>query len=51
MTSALRRGKTLDPEAVKKAKEWRKARIEELESRDILSLSRKERHELRRIRG
>ncbi|KKN59524.1 hypothetical protein LCGC14_0541380 [marine sediment metagenome] len=49
MTSALRRGRTLNPVAVNKARQWRKKRLEELASRPILSLSFKERHELKNL--
>jgi len=31
MSSAFMRGRTLDPDAVKKAREWRGARIEHLQ--------------------
>jgi len=46
MTSALVRGRTLDPDAVELAKEWRKGRVKELEAMPILALTFKERHEL-----
>ena len=54
MTSALRRGRTLDPFAVDRANQWRLKRLEELESvtkehLGILKLSRKERHELHNL--
>lgn len=54
MTSALRRGRTLDPRAVSRAERWRQDRIQELEAKrqaNPLSLTRKERHELSRIGG
>lgn len=51
MGSALSRGRTLNPEAVEDAKKWRQDRIKELESKDILALTRKERHELRRLKS
>ena len=51
MASALIRGRTLDPEAVAMANQWRENRIKELLSRDRLSLSFKERHEAQRITG
>ena len=46
MSSALRRGRTLDPFAVDKANQWRIARLKELKGRNILTLRFKERHEL-----
>ena len=51
MGSALRRGRTLDPKAVEKARQWRKKRLEELESKPILSMSFKERHELHNLQA
>ena len=56
MSSALKRGRTLDPAAVKMARDWRKKRIKELESKSagqfgLLNLSNSERHELYRFRG
>jgi len=33
MSNALRRGRTLDPDAVRKAKQWRQQRIAHLKSR------------------
>ena len=52
MTSALRRGRTLDPKAVTEAKHWREQRVAYLKAKwqeSPLSLTRKERHELFRI--
>ena len=51
MSSALRRGRTLDPNAVNRALEVQAARRKELLSRDRLSLTAKERGEARRITG
>lgn len=51
MSSALRRGRTLDPRAVKRAGEKKKARIRQLLNKGRLSLTRKERSEARRLTG
>ena len=50
MSSALTRGRTLDPFAVDKANQWRIARLKELESQNILTLTFKERHELSNLK-
>lgn len=54
MSSALRRGRTLDPFAVDKANQWRLKRLEELEHKSrgklgLLKLTHKERHELHNL--
>jgi len=51
MSSALVRGRTLDRGAVEMAKRWREKRLKELESKPILSLTIKERHELANLRA
>jgi len=51
MGSALRRGRTLIPEAVASAKRWRQSRIKELLSRHRLTLRPCERNEARRLTG
>ena len=56
MTSALVRGRTLDPFAVDRADQHRLKRLDELESitkkrLGILSLSSKERHELHNLQA
>ena len=49
--TALSRGRTLDPKAVKMAKEWQAKRIKYLLGKHRLELTRKERNEARRITG
>lgn len=51
MSSALKRGRTLNPEAVEDAKKWREDKLRELEKRPILSLSFKERHLLKTLQA
>ena len=55
MSNAIRRGRTLDPNAVRLAWRWRQDRIKHLESireqGTALPLTKKERHELSRIGG
>jgi len=51
MSNALTRGRTLDPNAVKKAKSWREQRIKALGSRPRLGLTFKERNEMRNLTG
>ena len=51
MSSAIMRGRTLKPGAVRRAKIWRKQRIEELLGQHRLSLTHKERGEARRLTG
>lgn len=54
MTSALKRGRTLDIFAVDRANQWRLARLEELKQKSkgrwgMMRLSNKERHELHNL--
>ena len=51
MSSALMRGRTLNPHAVTFARGWRKQRLEYLLGRYRLELTRKERNEARRLTG
>ena len=46
----VRKGKHLDPEAVKRADDWRRKRLQELEDKPAESLTFKERHQLRELR-
>lgn len=48
---AFIRGRTLVPRAVAQARKWRAKRIQELEAKSPLALTRAERHELSRIGG
>ena len=50
MSSALQRGRTLDPKAIAQSKKWQGRRLKELEARGIQSLSRTEQRELRNLR-
>lgn len=49
MGSALMRGRTLEPKAVKEAKQWQTKRIRQLLNKDRTALSPKERGEARRL--
>lgn len=55
MSTALRRGRTLDKKAVEHARGWRNLRLAllnaKIESGTMLALTRRERHEWRRLTG
>ena len=51
MSNALMRGRTLEPQAVKDAKDWRTQRLKYLLGKYRLELTRKERNEARRLTG
>jgi hypothetical protein len=49
MSSALLRGRTLDPKAVRQANDWKVKRLKYLLSKPRLELTYKERNELRKL--
>ena len=57
MSTALKRGRSINPAAAAAARGWREKRIRELKKKcsdgtgNLLSLTRKERHELSRLTG
>lgn len=51
MTSALKRGRTLDPNAVKQAQGHREQRLKYLLNTPVRKLTPKERREARRLTG
>lgn len=51
MSTALKRGRTLDKGAVAEARRWRRQRLNALLRRDRTTLSAKERSEARRLSG